>query len=68
MDPERREQIRSGQVSDETAQRWIQEEEEQFKKEKLKKLKEEKERKKDQARADTWMKKKGWKDWQYKKH
>jgi hypothetical protein len=68
MDPRRAEQIRTRRVSDETAQRWMREEEEKFKKEKLKTLKDEKERKKDQARADTWMKKKGWKDWQYKRH
>jgi hypothetical protein len=67
MDPERREQIRSQQVSDETAQRWIRQEEEKFKKEKLKKLKEEKERKKDKARADVWMKNKGWKDYWHKR-
>jgi hypothetical protein len=68
MDAERREQIVTRSVSDETAQRWMRQEEDQYRKERIKEEKERRERLEARARAETWFQRKGWKDWQYKRH
>jgi hypothetical protein len=68
MDAERREQIVTRRVSDDTAQRWMKEEEDKYRRDKIKEDKERRERERDRARAETWFQKKGWKDWQYKRH
>jgi hypothetical protein len=68
MDASRREQIVTRSVSDETAQRWMRQEEDQYRKDKIKEDKERREREQARARAETWFQKKGWKDWQYKRN
>jgi hypothetical protein len=69
MDAERREQIVTRRVSDETSQRWMKEEEDKYRREKIKEDKERREREQARARAEPWFQSKGWKTWQYpKKH
>jgi hypothetical protein len=67
MDATRREQIVTRSVSDETAQRGMKQEEDQYRKEKIKEDKERREREKARARAETWFQNKGWKDYLHKR-
>jgi hypothetical protein len=67
MDASRREQIVTRSVSDETAQRWMKEEEDQYRRDKIKEDKERREREQARARAEPWFQSKGWKTWQYPK-
>jgi hypothetical protein len=67
MDATRREQIVTRRVSDETAQRWMKQEEDQYRKDKIKEDKERREQEKDRARAEMWFQNKGWKDYWHKR-
>jgi hypothetical protein len=67
MDATRREQIVTRRVSDETAQMWMKQEEDQYRKEKIKEDKERRDRERDRARAEPWFQNKGWKDYWHKR-